>query len=447
MSFFYKSCLFLFLGAFAAPIQAEFSVNGRWIQWDGERIFLRGVCYQPTPVGENPSQAPPYGDYFTANYKALYERDILLMREMGCNLIRVYGWTPGADHSDFLNLCYNSGDRPILVLINRWINPATNWSDSAAVTQIENDYLAMVPEANQSPVVMGFLLGNETNISHGNGTNSAFWSAHNSIAGAIKSAAPDKLVSMPITDAISSVSAYELSMGNLDFWSMQIYRGESMGSLFSQFRSASNKPLLITEFGMDAYDARVGGEFANNANYPATVVGNLWNEILANIDVCAGAAVFEWTDEWWKSSGQANVQNNGGFTNHAFVDQQMNEEWWGIFRIADNGSQPDVLTPRALFDVLQDKWKLPEITLSISRPSGVPVVRFPSGRSDLSFNLSASIDQSGWTTIAVSDNSGSIVAVPGESLAVNITGGVVEIADQYAGAKRYYRLEVERIGP
>ena len=114
--------------------QGDFSVNERQIHWDGERIFLRGVCYQPTPIGENPSQGPPYGDYFTANYKAVYERDILLMRDMGCNLIRVYGWTPGADHSDFLNLCYNGGDRPILVLINRWINPATNWSSSAAVS-------------------------------------------------------------------------------------------------------------------------------------------------------------------------------------------------------------------------------------------------------------------------------------------------------------------------
>ncbi len=428
--------------------QTGFSVDGRTIKWDGERIFLRGVCYQPTPIGQNPSQAAPYGDYFTAGYSSLYERDIPLMRAMGCNLIRVYGWTPGADHSDFLEQCYNGGDRPIMVLINRWINPGTNWSDSNAIDQIEAEYLGMVTEANQHPNVMGFLLGNENNIYNGNGSNGAFWAAHDTIAETLKAAAPQKLISMPITDAIGSVSSYDSAMEHLDFWSMQIYRGESMGSLFTQYRSASSKPLVITEFGMDAYDARVDQEFSDDASYTAQVVGRLWGEIAANIATCAGATVFEWADEWWKSAGSASSQDSGGFANGGYIDQQLNEEWWGIYRIADNGAQPDILTPRALQGTLQQAWTLPDIQLSIATVGGLPQLRVPSVRRDLIVQIEASTDQQTWVPMAASDaTTGLVTAQSGEVLTISEVGGDVLITDHIDAPRRFYRMAVGQIGP
>ena len=49
---------------------------------------------------------------------------------------------------------------------------------------------------------MGFLIGNEVNAHDGNGYDAEFWSAMNQIAGAVKLIAPDKLVSVAITDAL-----------------------------------------------------------------------------------------------------------------------------------------------------------------------------------------------------------------------------------------------------
>jgi hypothetical protein len=86
---------------------------------------------------------PPYGDYYTTDYQAVTSRDLENLRRMGANLIRVYGWTPGADHQDFLDRCFNNGDRPVYVLINRWINPLTDWADPAALTALEAEWTAV----------------------------------------------------------------------------------------------------------------------------------------------------------------------------------------------------------------------------------------------------------------------------------------------------------------
>jgi hypothetical protein len=86
---------------------------------------MRGVAYQPTPIGENASAAAPFGDYYTLNYRAIYDRDFPMLRQMGATAIRVYTWNYTVSHLDFLNKAYNNGVQPIYVLLNRWIDPAS----------------------------------------------------------------------------------------------------------------------------------------------------------------------------------------------------------------------------------------------------------------------------------------------------------------------------------
>ena len=97
----------------AADAAGHFTVSGREILLDGSPFNVRGMCYQPTPIGGDPSSGPPYGDYFTAGYADLWTRDFENLRQMGANVIRIYGWTVGANHSSFLNAAYNGGDRPL----------------------------------------------------------------------------------------------------------------------------------------------------------------------------------------------------------------------------------------------------------------------------------------------------------------------------------------------
>ncbi len=349
---------FLLSVAFLGPqiTSAAFTAEGREIHLDGTSFQVRGVCYQPAPIGDNPSASAPYGDYFTANYSALTARDLPLMRDLGANVIRIYGWSETADHSAFLDACYNDGVDPIYVLINRWIDPNTNWNDAGAVSAIQQTFVQIDQNLGAHPAVMGIVLGNEANIHNGNGNNAAFWAAMNQVAQAIKAQTPSRLISAAITDSIPQVAAHDSAVPGLDFWSVQTYRGSTLGSIFTEYEAASPKPLVITEFGADAFDHGAQAEYPNNAEFVGQTVANLWGEIAANSAVTAGACVFEFSDEWWKSQGgSATVHNAGGFP-ISLPDGFANEEWWGLYRVVDNGSDLDIMEPRATVAALKEAW-------------------------------------------------------------------------------------------
>lgn len=353
----WSRCVVLAIGLLPTTAFAAFTVEGREIQLDGAAFQVRGVCYQPAPIGDNPSASAPFGDYFTPNYTAITARDLPLIRELGANVIRIYGWSETADHTAFLDACYNGGVDPIYVIINRWIDPNTNWGDSAAVSAIRQTFVQIDQNLGAHPAVLAVVLGNEANIYNGNGDNAAFWAAMNTVAEGIKAQTPSRLISVAITDAIPQVAAHDSAVPALDFWSVQTYRGTTLGSFFTEYAAASTKPLVITEFGMDAFDHGTQAEYPNNAEFVGQTVAGLWAEIAANSDVAAGACVFEFGDEWWKSSsGSPSVHDAGGFPLGGLPDGFANEEWWGLYRVADNGGNPDTLEPRATVTALREAW-------------------------------------------------------------------------------------------
>ena len=347
----------LLICAAALPAAASFTVQGRQLLRDGHAFQVRGVCYQPAPIGDNPSAAAPFGDYFTSNYGAITGRDLPLIRALGANVIRIYGWNATADHTAFLDACYNGGVDPIFVIVNRWIDPGTNWTSMAALDAIEQEFLQTDQGLGTHPAVLAIVLGNEANIHNGNGDNPAFWAAMNRFASAIKSQSPSRLVSVAITDSLPQIAAHNAAVPALDFWCVQTYRGTTLGSLFNDYAAASTKPLLLTEFGMDAFNQTTGAPYPDNAALVGETVAGLWTEIAANAEVCAGACVFEFADEWWKTpSGSASSHDSGGFALPGLPDGFANEEWWGLYAIADNGAGLDILTPRATVAALRAAW-------------------------------------------------------------------------------------------
>lgn len=387
-----------------------FTVSGRELFLDGSAFEVRGMCYQPTPIGMT-GNASPYGDFYTAGYAELWARDFQNLRRMGANVIRMYGWTTGADHSTFLDAAYNNGNRSLYLLINEWIDPATDWGDTNAVNALVSEWEDIATELKNHPAVMGFLVGNEVNWQNGNGTNPDFWAAMNQIAGAVKAEAPSKLVSVAITDELGQVQSWDATMSNLDFWALQVYRGHSFGDFFADYEARSTKPLVITEFGYDTYDAANGTEFAGDAAIPAEAMEYLWNELRDNSSVVSGGCVFEYADEWWKvNGGSPSVHDTTGWPGGAFVDGEGNEEWWGVFRILDNGTEPDVLEPRAMFYRLAAMWNepCPLTFLQTGVSGGHPEFRFsyPAHLRDQQFLVEISPDLNEWT--AVAGNSASI---------------------------------------
>jgi hypothetical protein len=366
---------------------------------------MRGIAYQPTPIGSNPAASPPYGDYYTFEYQPIYLRDLKNLRSMHANVVRLYGWEPMADHGNFLDYAWNGGTNSIYVLLNRWINPTSNWANLEEMNLVRDSYITMVTAVKDHPAVLGVAIGNELNLQNGNGTNILYWSAMNYIAQAVKAAAPNKLVMLVnADDGLVSVTNFNSIITNLDVWCLQVYRGGTFGNLFRAYESASTKPMFITEFGMDAFDQSNGQEFPNNAQIVADYFSNLWQEIQTN-PVCSGGCVFSYSDEWWKApGGSPGLHDQGGYMNPNFPDQFLNEEWWGIFSVSNNGSSLNILTPRAVFFQIQELWRPPSAPFALRLMSNQWQTVFlrDSWRPDIIYELASSSTLSNWTTVACS---------------------------------------------
>jgi hypothetical protein len=219
---------------YTALTASDFSVSGLDILLNDQEFEVKGLCYQPTPIGESGAQ-PPFGDYYTFSTRnqALWDRDFPNFRKMGANVVRLYGWTPNADHSDFLAQAYNNGEDPVYILINRYIDPNTDWLDPDAVQALLTDWQDIATELADNPAIMGFLIGNEVNtyfnnsIGAVNGDSALFWTVMEQLADAVKKKAPNKLVSVAITDRPDQIDNFDDQITTIDFWAMQVYRGTS----------------------------------------------------------------------------------------------------------------------------------------------------------------------------------------------------------------------------
>ncbi len=145
---------------------------------DGDPFTITGVGYSPVPIGIDPEITPPYGDYFTSNYSSIYDRDLPLLRQMGANTIRLWGWNNAAVHTDFLNKAYNNGVDPIYVIVTFWMGPSfyPDISSPFARAQIKTDFGAMVAAHKNHPAILMWSIGNELNAPwmYGNKLNDLF---------------------------------------------------------------------------------------------------------------------------------------------------------------------------------------------------------------------------------------------------------------------------------
>ena len=169
---------------------------------------------------------------------------------------------------------------------------------------------------------------------------------------------------------------------------VNIYRGTSFGNVFQEYAKVSSKPLLIGEYGIDAYNARsvVSGEDQDeHADGTIKLVEELERNAVSCLVNCvdddtsgppvekvaSGGFIMSWVDELWKgkSCGPDAGPSNGycgrycpdsnpefqspcGLEKPGFPDGWMNEEYWGLM-----GSETACYTAAQLVagDVLPDR--------------------------------------------------------------------------------------------
>jgi len=318
---------------------------------DRAPFIIKGINYNPIPIGVDPETTPPYGNYFTSNYSPIYERDLPLLREMGANTVRVWGYNNGADQTDFLNKTYNNGVKPIYVIMAFPLNPTIypDISSPNARRKIKADFRAMVADYKNHPALLMWAIGDGLNARNGYGEKLRdLFTLINEMAKEARAEEGVKFhpvtISLADLDLIDTVSTFEPLMPDVDIWGVSINRGDSFGTLFRDFKKVSAKPLLIMGFGIDAYDERAGDEYENIGEpYQATYAESLWKEIEINSDVCMGGLIRSYSDEWWLGKygntlegcpdDDPLVHSPCGHPSSSDPDGFVNYEWFGVMRV------------------------------------------------------------------------------------------------------------------
>jgi hypothetical protein len=370
-----------------APYQpTPVDVSGKQLLVNGAPFAVKGVVYSPVPIGEDP-HASPYGDYFTEPYGALHNRDLPVLRTLGANAVRLYHWEKTADHSNFLDQAFNGGLNPIYVIAGYWINEGLNIdpvSPTNVRNQIKADFQEMVAAHKDHPAILMWSVGHNLNLPDAYGNNLPhLFSLINELAEAAHQEEGTK--AHPVTTALAdqnlaaTLAGYEGAVPALDIWGANVYRGNSFATLFSDIEPVSQKPLLLLEYGIDAYDNTRGNEYEKLGNTTqADITEGLWKEIAAHGQTCVGGTIMSYSDEWWKGryAGDPSCQSDPdpalhgrcGFATNTQPDGYANEEWWGIVRVLDDGTGLDKVEPRAVYYRLQSLWSAN--TLALTSPNG-----------------------------------------------------------------------------
>ncbi len=311
------------------PVDRGVTIDGVQLRVDGAPFHVRGVCWNPVPAGADHPAGLDFSGYVGI--------DAPLMAEAGINAVRTY--EPILD-VNVLDGLYEHG---IYV-----INSIYPWGGDSPSVVTER-----VNATKGHPAVIMWALGNEWNYNglYVDMPHEDALAAINEAAALVASADPSR----PITTIYGELPAADVisAMPDIDVWGINTYRGISFGQLFTEWEARSDKPMFISEYGADAFNANIG---AYDPDSQAEAVMALTQEIADNASAfgegsCMGGTLFEWADEWWKDgAGSNDVQDQGGIApgGGPHPDQTFNEEWWGIVDI-DRAPRPAYEALREVF--------------------------------------------------------------------------------------------------
>ncbi len=341
------------------PSTGSVKIEGRKLFVDGTEYKVKAVGYAPVPIGSSPDLG-----YDVTAHPELWARDFILIRGMNANTIRTWG---KVRDTNFLDAAWNNGNRPIRAIMGYWMG-GNDFQNQATRQTILADFNAYVTKFKNHPAVLTWAIGNEENWFYAmqfgdNQRLAAYMSLVNEMAQnafSIEGASyhPVTAVSLEMPQKFDTIGNYAGGAGDanipyVDIWGLNNYPGQSFGNYLNTFAIKTTKPLLITEYGIDALNNNTTMEYEQTqADWDV----NLWREISTS-SVAIGASLMEYSDEWWKGyGGDISTHDNLGYPTSSHPDLYANEEWWGIMRTAKNGSSPDTMTPRQAYYALQKEF-------------------------------------------------------------------------------------------
>ena len=363
--------ILLFLSGLLSFAQADkvlvrTNENGNTLIVNGEKFMINGMNWDVIPIGKDAVSA----NFWESSDKIIklgLDHEMSLLREMNVNAIRHYSDIPAKwiqyifENYGIYTMINHSFGRYGMSVDDEW-KPITDYSDSKMQEILLSEIEVMVNNYKNTPGLLLYLLGNENNYG-------LFWSGAETedfpeetekVAVGEKYGRPmyrlmnqaSKMIkeldgNHPVAicngdDLFIEIIAQECK--DIDVFGVNSYRGASFTDLFKTVKETLNKPILLTEFGADAFNAITKAE---DQKSQAKYLLENWKEIYQNAfgmggyENTIGGFTFQFSDGWWKYNfdNRKNVTKhdtiatwvNGGYSQDLSEGKNnMNEEWFGI---------------------------------------------------------------------------------------------------------------------
>ena len=358
----------------------------------GNRPYvIKGMVYNPVPIGKNHLY-----DFWSDTTKP-YIHDARMMKSIGVNTIRVYQPSKNVENTKMVLRTLHD-KFGIRVVMGHWLGfwDDPNYADAAFREKVKKDALAMVETYKDESGILAWILGNENNFSFSYGPQTMnlwttdeiealedpylkrqarariYYSFVNEVAAEIHKIDPLHPVVLANAELNDIDVAGEVTP-DIDILGCSVYRGKSFGNFFREAEMKFGRPVVITEFGCDRYNAFLREE---DEGIQAEFIEAEWNEIEKNVyggggaGNCLGGFVFEWTDEWWKFNEEDDAMwgvhnTSASWSNGAYYfdikapqNLNINEEWWGVCAVKRGGKRGfDERRPTKAFFKLKELWR------------------------------------------------------------------------------------------
>lgn len=363
--------------------------DGMRLVVNGNDFFINGMNWDYFPVGTNYT----YSLWKQPDdiIRAALDTEMPMLKNMGVNAVRQYTGVPAKwiryiyEKYGIYTMLNHSFGRYGLTLGGAWVGN-TEYADPRTRDLLLAEVKAMAEEYKGTPGLLLYLLGNENNYGlfwEGAETEdipvqdrkstaraTAMYKLFNEAAVAMKNIDQSHPVALCNGDLLFlEIIAKECR--DVDIFGTNMYRGISFGDAFQRVKDEYKKPILFTEFGADAFNARDNEEDQQSQAY--YMIGN-WKEIYENVAGLGkagnslGGFTFQFSDGWWKFGQTSNLSvhdnnaswSNGGYANDfAAGDNNMNEEWFGICAKGPTNERGLYqLYPRAAYYALKEAHRL-----------------------------------------------------------------------------------------
>lgn len=387
---------FMFSVSFALAQSDKVSVvkstDGFRLVVNGENMMINGMNWDYVPIGSTITDTGIWGRSDDI-IKAALDEEMLLLKNMGVNVIRTYGLKP-----KWIQYIYeNYGIYTMLnitfgaygLTINGAWTPQTDYADEATREILMQEAIDMANTYKDTPGLLLYMIGNENNY-HLSWTGAeteaipiegaedtgkiaaarALYKAFNDAAKEVKAIDQSHPVAICNGDLLY-LDIVKQECKDIDIYGTNMYRGVSFGDAFQRVNDELDMPILFAEFGSDAFNAKDNKEDQYMQAY--FDVEN-WKDIYQNAAGLGkagnsiGGFTFQFSDGWWKFGQTKNLDvhdNNASWPNGGYYmdlepgQNNMNEEWFGICAKGPTDARGlYTLYPRAAYYALKEVHQL-----------------------------------------------------------------------------------------